>query len=223
MALGGGPAATTLEVAIYQALRFDFDLDRAVALALLQVLFCASMALFARRLVVALPAAGGQGRSIERDDRDRLSARLGDGVCILLACLILLLPLAAVLVDGLTGPVVAAVSDPALGPALLRSLGIGLAAGLLATALALGLGQLMRGLRRTPGLAWAAGGGRARRHGDGRHFAAGAGNRFLPAAARGNRNRARVARCDRHHQWAHGAALCPAHPCAGGLGRRRPA
>ena len=65
------------------ALRLRFR--RAGVLALLQVLFCASMALFARRLVVALPAAGGLGRSIERDDRDRLSARLGDGVCILLA------------------------------------------------------------------------------------------------------------------------------------------
>lgn len=156
LGLGGGPAATTLEVAMYQALRFDFDLDRAVALALLQVLFCATIALFARRLAVALPAAGGQGRPIERDDRDRLSARLGDGACILLACVVLLPPLVAVLIDGLTGPVVGAVSDPALGAAMLRSLGIGLAAGLLATMLALGLGQLMRGLRRMPGLAWAA-------------------------------------------------------------------
>lgn len=157
LSLGGGPAATTLEVAIYQALRFDFDLDRAVALALLQVLFCATLALFARRLALTLPSAGGQGRSIDRDDRDRLSARLGDGACILLACCVLLPPLAAVLVDGVTGPVVAAASDRGLGAALLRSLGIGLAAGLLATALALGLGQLMRGLRRIPALAWSAG------------------------------------------------------------------
>jgi hypothetical protein len=32
LVLGGGPAATTLEVAIYQALRFDFDPNRAVLL-----------------------------------------------------------------------------------------------------------------------------------------------------------------------------------------------
>ena len=37
LTLGGGPAATTLEVAIYQALRFDFDPARAVALTLLQI------------------------------------------------------------------------------------------------------------------------------------------------------------------------------------------
>ncbi|TGQ55921.1 thiamine/thiamine pyrophosphate ABC transporter permease ThiP, partial [Mesorhizobium sp. M1C.F.Ca.ET.212.01.1.1] len=37
LTLGGGPAATTLEVAIYQALRFDFDPARAVVLTLLQI------------------------------------------------------------------------------------------------------------------------------------------------------------------------------------------
>lgn len=36
--LGGGPRSTTLEVAIYQALAFDFDLGRAVMLVALQVL-----------------------------------------------------------------------------------------------------------------------------------------------------------------------------------------
>ncbi len=38
LVLGGGPGATTLEVAIYQALRFDFDPGRAVALAIVQLL-----------------------------------------------------------------------------------------------------------------------------------------------------------------------------------------
>ena len=37
LTLGGGPRATTLEVAIYQALRFDFDPARAVTLTLLQI------------------------------------------------------------------------------------------------------------------------------------------------------------------------------------------
>jgi thiamine transport system permease protein len=37
LVLGGGPAATTLEVAIYQALRFDFDPGRAVLLSFIQV------------------------------------------------------------------------------------------------------------------------------------------------------------------------------------------
>jgi thiamine transport system permease protein len=37
LVLGGGPAATTLEVAIYQALRFDFDPNRAVLLSGIQI------------------------------------------------------------------------------------------------------------------------------------------------------------------------------------------
>jgi thiamine transport system permease protein len=40
MTLGGGPKATTIEVAIFQAIRFDFDIAKAVYLSLLQIAFC---------------------------------------------------------------------------------------------------------------------------------------------------------------------------------------
>jgi thiamine transport system permease protein len=40
MTLGGGPRATTIEVAIYQALRFDFDINIAVALGGVQLGIC---------------------------------------------------------------------------------------------------------------------------------------------------------------------------------------
>ena len=43
MTLGGGPAATTLEVAIYQALRFEFDFPQAAVLAVIQLLICGSL------------------------------------------------------------------------------------------------------------------------------------------------------------------------------------
>ena len=42
LTLGGGPRATTVELAIYQALRFDFDLGRAAWLALIQFALCGS-------------------------------------------------------------------------------------------------------------------------------------------------------------------------------------
>ena len=49
LTLGGGPRASTLEVAIYQALRFDFDPARAVALTVVQVVLTAvAVALLAR-------------------------------------------------------------------------------------------------------------------------------------------------------------------------------
>ena len=41
--LGGGPAVTTLEVSIYTALRFDFDMPMAGKLALLQLMICAGV------------------------------------------------------------------------------------------------------------------------------------------------------------------------------------
>lgn len=43
MTLGGGPGTTTLEVAIYQALRFEFDFNQAALLAIIQLLICGSL------------------------------------------------------------------------------------------------------------------------------------------------------------------------------------
>lgn len=40
LTLGGGPKYTTLEVAIYQSITFDFDIETAALLAILQFLFC---------------------------------------------------------------------------------------------------------------------------------------------------------------------------------------
>src|SRR5690606_421813 len=50
LTLGGGPAATTLEVAIYQALRFDFDPARAVTFTVLQIALTALVMLVLTRL-----------------------------------------------------------------------------------------------------------------------------------------------------------------------------
>ncbi|MFA0002892.1 thiamine/thiamine pyrophosphate ABC transporter permease ThiP, partial [Vibrio splendidus] len=40
MALGGGPKSTTIELAIYQAIKFDFDLQAGALLAIWQMLLC---------------------------------------------------------------------------------------------------------------------------------------------------------------------------------------
>ena len=45
MTLGGGPRSTTIEVAIYQALRFDFDIQLSVALACIQLILCGCLML----------------------------------------------------------------------------------------------------------------------------------------------------------------------------------
>jgi thiamine transport system permease protein len=135
LTLGGGPAATTIEVAIYQALRFDFDPRRAVTLAFLQILVTAALlwlvSLFGRPQEEGMTA----GRAIRRfDGRSR---RLADGLVILLFTLFTAAPLAATLVSGLSADFARLALDPLLHRALLTSLAISFASASLSIAVAL--------------------------------------------------------------------------------------
>ena len=101
LTLGGGPRATTLEVAIYQSLRADFDPQRAAMLALVQLALCATLALIAQRwggLAQAWPVLRLRRQALSTGGR--LAARLRDGGVILLALLLLLPPLAALVGRG---------------------------------------------------------------------------------------------------------------------------
>ncbi len=101
LTLGGGPRATTVELAIYQAFRFDFDLSKAALLALVQFGLCAVAALIA--LGVAVPTGFGTGldRGLARPDLGRARGLMvWDAGMIALAALFLLLPLAMILWRG---------------------------------------------------------------------------------------------------------------------------
>ena len=102
LTLGGGPRATTVELAIYQAMRFDFDLGRAAALALVQLALGLGAGLIALRLMHGDGFGIGQDRPFVRADSGG-AARVGDGLWILLAALFLLLPLGAVVLRGAPG------------------------------------------------------------------------------------------------------------------------
>ena len=103
LTLGGGPRATTLELAIYQAFRFDFDLGRAALLSGLQLVLTAGAALLALRLSRGDGFGTGLDRSLRRWDGAGATARLLDMVWVLLAALFLLLPLLAIVLAGLGG------------------------------------------------------------------------------------------------------------------------
>ncbi|MFQ5439127.1 MAG: thiamine/thiamine pyrophosphate ABC transporter permease ThiP [Paracoccaceae bacterium] len=134
LALGGGPGATTVELAIYQAFRFDFDLARAATLALVQFALCAVAAYFAWRFRYLQPTGTGQDRRVERWDARGMSARLGDGLVIGLVSAFLLLPLGAIVLRG----AVAVVDLPAsVLLAAFRSLGVAFASAVLAPGAAL--------------------------------------------------------------------------------------
>lgn len=132
LTLGGGPAATTVELGIYQALRFEFDLGHAASLAGLQFAISAAAAFVAWRLAPTFGFGAGLDRGYSLAPG---GWRLGvDSACIALATLFLLLPLAAIVQRGLAG--VTALPD-SVWPAAMRSLLVAVPSALLATAAAL--------------------------------------------------------------------------------------
>jgi thiamine transport system permease protein len=131
--LGGGPSATTIELAIYQAVRFDFDLGRAAGLAGVQLAIGAVAALAA--WVLVRPAGFGAGLDRETALPAPVGWRLwADGAVLLAATLFLILPLLAVLIRGLPGLV--DLPDSVL-PAAGRSVLVAVASAALTTVVAL--------------------------------------------------------------------------------------
>ncbi len=133
LTLGGGPKSSTIELAIYQALRFEFDLGRAALLALLQFGLCAAVTLGSARLTLPQAFGAGLGRLVEAP-APKGWRRAMDGVAILLAALFLLLPLLAVALGGLPGLSNLPVT---VWPAALRSVIIAVVSALLAITAAL--------------------------------------------------------------------------------------
>ncbi|MEM9581292.1 MAG: thiamine/thiamine pyrophosphate ABC transporter permease ThiP [Pseudomonadota bacterium] len=103
LTLGGGPRATTVELAIYQAFRFDFDLGRAAMLSLVQLVMAGAAAIVALRILPKDNLGGGLDRPLQRWDAKGGLQRALDGAVIAGAALFLLLPLAAVVLRGLAG------------------------------------------------------------------------------------------------------------------------
>lgn len=103
LTLGGGPKATTLELAIYQAFRFDFDLSRAALLSVVQLVVAGGAALLALWIIPVMSIGGGQDRPQQRwDARGGVQAVL-DLAVIALGAGFLVLPLIAVVLRGAMG------------------------------------------------------------------------------------------------------------------------
>jgi thiamine transport system permease protein len=130
--LGGGPRATTVELAIYQALRFEFDLGRAALLALIQFGLCAAAAALAFCITLPDAMGGGLDRTVQRRD----GSRIADALWIAAAALFLLVPLTAVALRGIGG---LAEMPASVWAAAARSLAVALVSAALAMALSLAL------------------------------------------------------------------------------------
>ncbi|MGF1757965.1 thiamine/thiamine pyrophosphate ABC transporter permease ThiP [Photobacterium sagamiensis] len=124
MSLGGGPKATTIELAIYQALRYDFDLAAGAVLALWQMLICCSLVLFTQRFAKPLSTLTGSVTEHQPNYLDNRRAKIWDWSWISLALLLVLPPLLAVIGAGFNSKLPQQLAEPALWQAIANSLKI---------------------------------------------------------------------------------------------------
>ncbi|MBL4749872.1 MAG: thiamine/thiamine pyrophosphate ABC transporter permease ThiP [Amylibacter sp.] len=101
LTLGGGPRATTVELAIYQALRFDFDLPKAALFATFQFMLCTTIALLVLSFSKPTRFSIGLDRPAKRWDGQSRFHKYTDISLLTLAGLFLFLPLAAILIKGI--------------------------------------------------------------------------------------------------------------------------
>lgn len=151
LTLGGGPRATTLEVAIYQALRFDFDPAQAIALTLVQVSLTAAIVLTLARLGASmtadtsLPVASRRALFPGRGERSLNSA------VILLALIFVAGPMVATVMAGFKADLGRLVRDSAVHSATLTSLVLATFAALLCLMLSVALVMTRRALELARG------------------------------------------------------------------------
>jgi thiamine transport system permease protein len=137
LTLGGGPGATTVELGIYQALRFEFDLPRAAQLALVQLGLGAVAAMVAALFWRPALMGTGTGRAFRPIAGDQRGIFI-DGMVLAAATAFVAGPLVAVALHGAAGlGELPAAVWPALGRSLVISLPVAIVTTVLALVLAL--------------------------------------------------------------------------------------
>jgi thiamine transport system permease protein len=126
LTLGGGPAATTLEVAIYQALKFEFEPARAVLLVAVQVGLTAIVLIFLNAFPSPAEERSQRDGAVRRFDGATLSIRLWDSLVILVFLVFSSAPFAAIMADGLRADMPHLLADKLFWRALSTSLVLGL-------------------------------------------------------------------------------------------------
>ena len=144
LTLGGGPKATTIELAIYQALRFEFDLGKAATLGLIQFIICGIIAFWSLRAAAPVSFGGGLSKVTQRWDVSSKSLLLQDWVILIAVTGFLGAPLIAVVGRGLPALTNLPLS---VWPAILNSLTIALFSAFLSVLLALALARFIDSLK----------------------------------------------------------------------------
>ena len=134
LTLGGGPQATTLEVAIYQSLRFDYDPARAASFAIVQFALCTVLVWAATRYPNSLdvwPRLRNKRPTFQGLLSFQATATLAAAACFVA------LPIVTLLIAGLH----ATWTSTLLVPAIITSVAIACTSALIALVLAWALAQ----------------------------------------------------------------------------------
>lgn len=142
--LGGSPNFNTLEVAIYEAVRLEFDLTRAALLALVQLGVCGFLVMLAASLPMHSSAISPASYFHLRPDP--VAARTLQSVTIVLCAVFLMAPLAAVVIDGLRGDIFGMLQSALFHRALTTSLIVAALSSLLTIACGLAIAATRRNL-----------------------------------------------------------------------------
>ena len=134
--LGGGPANQTLEVAVYSAVRLDFDLDAAVRLALVQIAVCGALILVSTAFA---PLPSSLGSTAGQSWADRTGARAVQWLVLILGVIGFGLPLVAVLAGPVTGGIGPLFARAAFWNATATSLAVAFCSALLTLVLSVAL------------------------------------------------------------------------------------
>jgi len=146
MTLGGGPSATTVEVAIYQALRYDFDISAAVSLALVQLVLCAAILVLGAMIKQSTPT-GFSYRVPSDTYRAPDNQRWINFVIIACATLFVLLPLLGLLISAINPSTIKTLLHDNTLRACINTVLIACCAALLALSMGIGILLSTRHLR----------------------------------------------------------------------------
>lgn len=139
LTLGGGPRATTLEVAIYQALHFDFDLGRAVALTITQL----ALTILVLCLLRLTGKPSEEGLSLTTTPRHYIAhstwARFNSAIIIVVAALFIVLPILGMVISGLYADLWRLLNETIVQKAIITSLLLAFGAAVLSVLLSLTL------------------------------------------------------------------------------------
>lgn len=130
LTLGGGPKATTIELAIYQSLSYEYDIERAAILSLIQLTCCLGLCLLSQRFNNLLKI----GSSCQKNWLNLLSNRwacIYDTIFIILFLVFLIPPILSVIIDGCNHTLINVLQKKELWLALITSLFIAISSSLL--------------------------------------------------------------------------------------------